>query len=178
MLKISAVIPTRGDVDMRPIVAHLKGFPEITEVLVLTGDTVFNRYRAAKMAENEIIYTQDDDCITDIRPIIDAYEPGIIVNAMTPQHAERYPRRQTLIGFGAIFDRWLIDVLKEWEDEPLFLSKCDRIFTTLNQHKTVFPKIESLPCATAKNRLYRQPGYYLEVASINARIFERTGIIA
>lgn len=176
-MQVSAVIPTRGDVDTDPIREHLQSFPEIDDIWIVQGDTVFNRYRAAQLsAVHDVIYTQDDDCITDLRPILEAYEPGIIVNAMTPDHQAKYPGRQTLVGFGAIFDRSLTGVLDGWEQDELFLRECDRVFTALNEHKTVFPRIENLPHATSENRMYREPGHFGARAAITRRIFERTGI--
>lgn len=172
------MIPTRGDVDMQPILSHLKQYPEIEDIEVIAGTTPYNRYIAAARAVNEVIYTQDDDCITDIRPLIEAYESGLIVNAMTPQHAAQYPGRQTLLGFGCIFDRWLIDCLRGWEQDALFLRESDRVFATLNPHKSVFPEIRLLPQATADNRLYRQVEHLPARYEMNQRIFERTGIVA
>lgn len=178
MLKISAVIPSRGDVDVTEIVRHLKSYPEIEEVEIICGTTPYNRYVAAARAKNDIIFTQDDDCITDIRPLIDAYEPGIIVNAMTPAHAAQYPGRQTLIGFGAIFDRALIQVLDGQERDALFFRESDRIFATVNEHKTVFPDIRILPHAMAPNRLYRQPDHIPARMAMEARILATTGVRA
>ena len=175
-MKISAVIPTRGDVPVKELEAHLRGYEEIDEVLIIKGDTPSNRYIAAALAKNEVIFTQDDDCVTDLRPIIDAYEPGVLVNAMTPEHAANYPGRQTLIGFGALFDKTLIRCLDGWERDALFLRESDRIFATVNPHKTVFPSIDILPCAHAPNRLWKQPDHVACRFQMERRIKERTGI--
>lgn len=178
-MKISAVIPTRGDVDIKPIVDHLRTCPQIDDVWVVTGDTPYNRYVAAReKAQHQTIYTQDDDCITEIAPLIAAYEQGVIVNAMTPEHAVQYTGRQTLLGFGAMFDRSMLAVLDGWERDALFFRESDRIFATLNPHKTVFPKIRILPQAFAENRLWRQLDHLSARDAINQRIFERTGIVA
>lgn len=165
---------------MARIVDRLRSFPQIADVRVVVGDSTYNRYLYGRSADEAIIYTQDDDCLTDIGPILEAYEPGIIVNAMTREHAARYRGAQTLIGFGSIFDRSLIDTVMDskWERDDLFFSKADRIFGTINQHKTVFPKIEILPHATDDNRLYRQKNHGHLVAAMNRRIFELTGIRA
>ena len=169
-IEISAVIPTRGDVDMTQILAKLGDYPEVKEVLVMVGDTPFNRYLGARKAKYEVIYTQDDDCITDLRPLINNYRPGLIVNAMTPQHAKNYPGRQTLIGFGAIFDKGLVHVLDGWEQDDLFLREADRVFASLNEHFTVFPEIDILPCASAPNRLWCQPDHIAKRIAIEERI--------
>jgi hypothetical protein len=177
---ICAVIPTRGDVPMDAIVDHLKSYPEIAEVKVVVGTTTFNRYLVAATADENIIYTQDDDCITDIRLLIKNYEPGIIVNAMTKEHAKIYRKTQTLIGFGAIFNKSLVRSVMDpkWERDELFYSKVDRIFATVNEHNTVYPKIKILPCAMADNRLYRQADHTEKVHAMNLRIRAITGIRA
>ena len=175
-----AVIPTRGDVSMDEIVQHLYSYPEVAEVKVIVGTTTFNRYLTASEAKQDIIYTQDDDCITDLRPLIRNYEPGIIVNAMTRAHARIYRRAQTLIGFGAIFDKSLVASVMDakWERDGLFYSKADRIFATVNQHNTVFPKIRILPYAEDQDRLYRQHDHGEKVQAMNLRIRAITGIRA
>lgn len=175
-MRISAVIPTRGDVPMGAIVERLQEYPEIDEVILVMGDTPYNRYEAMARAKNAVIYTQDDDCLTDLRPILDAYRPGVIVNAMTPEHAAQYRGPQTLIGFGALFDASLVACLDGWKRDALFYRESDRIFATVNQHFTVFPKIDILPHASAPNRLWKQPDHVAARVAMEARIFERTGI--
>jgi hypothetical protein len=177
---ICAVIPTRGDVEMDEIVNHLKSFPEIGAIRIIIGTSTFNRYLAAMDARQEIIFTQDDDCVTDLLPIIRNYEPGVIVNAMTPDQAKRYKGAQTLIGYGAIFDRALVESMmdEKWIHDDLFYSKADRIFTTINPHHTVFPRIRNLPHATAENRLYNEHDHGAKVIAMNQRIKEITGIKA
>jgi hypothetical protein len=172
-LKISAAIATRGDVDLSRIRKELARHMEITEVIVETSPTPYGWFVAASKAANKIVYYQDDDCVTDIRPIIDAYEPGLIVNAMTETHAKIYSGQQTLIGFGTIFDKSLLAILEDWERDAIFLRESVRVFATLVPHKTVFPEIEILPCAYADNRLYRQVQEHAEAReAINLRIAE------
>jgi len=111
--------------------------------------------------------------VTDIGPVIDAFEPGLIANAMTLEHARCYPGSQTLIGFGAIFEKRLLTVLAGWERDRVFLRESVRVFATLVPHKTVFPSIEILPCAYADNRLYRQVEEHETARTeINRRILE------
>lgn len=179
-MKISAVIPTRGDVSLGPIIDRLQEYPEIDEIIIRIGDTPFNRYRAALHAKNDVIFTQDDDCLTDIRPLIDAFDASVIVNAMTVQHAAQYPGRQTLIGFGVLFDRAMMNCLylTGFERDALFYRESDRIFATVNFHKTVFPRIHILPHAHNPNRLWKQPDHVAARMAMEQRIFEVTGIRA
>lgn len=95
---------------------------------------------------------------------------------MTEAHAANYPGRQTLIGFGAIFDRSLIKCFEGWERDPLFYRESDRIFGTVNEHKTVFPAIKILPYASADNRLWKQSDHVAARILMERRIFDRTGI--
>jgi hypothetical protein len=177
-MNISAIIPTRGDVDTDPIVAHLRQYPEIDDIHIVTSDTVFSRYRAAARASHETLYTQDDDCLTDLRPLIDAYEPGVIVNALTPQHAAYYTGAITLVGFGAIFERSMIRALDTWEKDGLFLRECDRVFTALHPHKSIVQEIRHLPQATAANRMYKERDHEINLVRIKQRICRLTGIAA
>jgi hypothetical protein len=152
--------------------------PEIDDINFIESDSVFGRFIGIwGYAQHDIIYTQDDDVLTDVGPIIDSYESGVIVNAMTPEHAAHYRGSQTLIGFGAIFDKLLLTSLYgwDWQDE-LNRRTCDRIFTALNKHKSIFPRITHMPYATADNRMYRQPQHFRDRVDITKRILERTGI--
>lgn len=172
-LKISAAIATRGDVDLGAIQKEISRHPEITELIIEKSNTPYGWYVACMNATNSIVYYQDDDCVTDIRPLIDAYEPRIIVNAMTPRHARSYPGSQTLLGFGCLFDKSLLAVLDGWERDAVFLRESIRVFATLIPHRTVFPWIHILPCAYAPNRLYRQAGEHAAARKeINRRIDE------
>lgn len=177
---VSAVIPSRGDVDTSGIVAHLRRYCEIRDVRIVVGDTPYNRYVAAADAACDVIFTQDDDCITELRPLLDAYQSGcgLIVNAMTPQHAAQYPGRQTLLGFGALFDKAMLQSLDGWERDALFYRESDRIFATINPHRSVFPEITILPWASSPNRLWMQPDHLSAKRAIGQRIFESTGIVS
>lgn len=178
---VCAVIPTRGNVDVGAIVNKLRSFPEIGEIRFPIGSTPFNRYLAMEQSAADVTYTQDDDCVTDIGPLLEAYEPGLIVNAMTPEHAEQYRGAQTLIGFGALFSRGLIHGVLDistWKRDELFYRESDRVFATINTHKTVFPSIEILPHAHDANRLWKQPDHNAARVQMNKRILQLTGIEA
>lgn len=112
--------------------------------------------------------------------MLDAWEPLFVVNAMTPEHAAQYRGRQTLIGFGALFHQANLCCFRDynWEKDSLFLRESDRIFGTVNKHKTVFPKIEILPHAHNPNRLWKQPDHLTARFAMEERIFQVTGIRA
>jgi hypothetical protein len=174
---VSAVIPTRGALDSR-ILDSLHACPEIDDIHLMVGNAVFNRYVGAAAAWHDIIYTQDDDVISVPRDLIDRYRPGVIVHAMTPDHARHYQGRVTLVGFGAIFDRQLIGVLNGWEKDALLLRECDRVFTALNQCLSIFPDITILPCASDTERLWRDTEHVRYRRAIEQRIMDKTGVVA
>jgi hypothetical protein len=177
---ITAVIPTRGDVDCGLIFDRLRKYSEIGEIRFVLGSTPFNRYANMMASSGEYFFTQDDDCLTDLQPLIDCYEPLFVTNAMTPEHAARYAGRQTLIGFGALFNRANLGCFRDypWERDALFYRESDRIFATVNRHKTVFPDIEILAHAHNDNRLWKQKDHVSAMHAMNKRILEVTGIAA
>ena len=171
-MKVSAVIPTRGDVEMGQIIANLLKYSEVAEIIIEVSDSPYGRYTGAKIARCPVILTQDDDCVPNLRPLLDAYKPGIIVNIMAPANANGYVGQETLVGYGAIFDRSLVAVLNGWTHDTTFKRECDRVFTSLNRHETLLMPTHSLPWATAPNRLYKQPEHGNSGEAIRQRIAE------
>lgn len=172
---VSAVIPTRGDVDTTEIMAALRACEQIDDITFVVGSTPANRYVSAKSAKHDWIWTQDDDCITDPRPVLEAAGEGYITNAMTPEHESNYPGRVTLVGFGAVFHLSLVSALDQWERDTLFDREADRFFTACHPHRTVYPSIRILPWATRENRMYRQPWFISSRVQGEQRIKEMLG---
>ena len=171
---VCAVIPTRGDLDLGAITAHLSGYREFSRIEVVAGETPFNRYRVASLAEEPYIYTQDDDCQTELEPLFAAFTPGsgVMVNAMTREHAREYRGRFTLIGFGALFDRKLLSVFDGYERDALFFRESDRIMGSV-PHRTVYPRIFISSDASLPNRFWRQPEHLLTRRRMEQRILAR-----
>jgi hypothetical protein len=178
-VKVSAVIVTKGDVDLGPIVNSLL----FDEIIVWDNSQreddqkVFGRYLAAKQASNEIVYTQDDDCITDAAAIVKEYEDGKVVCNMPLAKREEYATlapQVGLVGWGACFHRDLTDVLgsylKRYGKDDLFLRECDRVFTQLNALKFVDVPVRNLPSAHLSNRMGNQPGHLRDLAEITKRV--------
>jgi hypothetical protein len=141
-MNVSAIIVTRGNVDLKPI---LRALPRGWEVLVWnngeTGEpglyrrvadsllarrilgapipdlSVYGRYAAIEHAEHRVIYVQDDDAITPALEIASHYEPGRLVANMPRSRWEGYPD-SSLLGWGAIFDRNLPGLA--FERKPIF----------------------------------------------------------
>lgn len=176
---IAAVIPTRGDVDIRRLAQHLRQFREFGFLVFSPGPSSFTRYAIGRELNLSYFYTQDDDCVTDIAPLLEAYEPGDrLFNAMTAHHQANYPGRETLLGFGTICQTSLIKSTfdRPWVRDQLFFRECDRIFGSINRHASVHCPIEVLPEANAPNRYWRSPDHVSSRDQMRRRIFETTGI--
>jgi hypothetical protein len=127
---VSAVIVTRGDVDLNPIMDSLRpvGFREIVvwsnarpyyarphtepgdRILVAATDlAVYGRYAAIERCRSDFVFVQDDDCLVDAAAVLDAadglYDPTTTILANMP--ASRWPDYpdSCLVGWGAVFHR-------------------------------------------------------------------------
>ena len=82
---VTAVIVTRGDVPLDPVVDSLIFDNVIIWNNSAHDEMTYGRYLAAMTADTEIIYSQDDDIIhspENQQAIVNAYEPGCIVGCM------------------------------------------------------------------------------------------------
>lgn len=170
-MNVSAVIVTRGDVDLEPIIATI---PLAWDLVVWDNSRrenlcVYGRYAALQECEHEIVYVQDDDCVTDPSAIVAAYDAGRIVANMPPEFRRRYPD-SCLIGFGAVFDRDLparafarYSTVK-WPARmtPDFHRTCDVAFTALTERTLIDVPYWNLSHAYTAERMYRQAGHMQE----------------
>lgn len=133
-VNVSAIIVTRGDVDVEPI---LEDLPEHWEALLWDnggrlsrwgtpqGDvedievpdlSVYGRYAAIEYASHDLIYVQDDDCVvSDPRAIVSTWYdnwvglPGTehmhMICNMPPEFRHGFYEEHALVGFGAAFHR-------------------------------------------------------------------------
>jgi hypothetical protein len=133
-LDVTAILVTRGDVDMQPVIDSL---PKGWEIViwdngekrisrsdgwaeVCTDLSVYGRYAAIEDASHELIYVQDDDVIVsdpqaivakliaehenDAAGMLPRYTDHIVANVPENFRHEFY-RRHCLVGFGAAFHR-------------------------------------------------------------------------
>lgn len=167
--KISAVLlKWKRPKELDVIVKFLSTIPEIDEIIIQDNNEhnfiSYGRYIGASKAKNETIYVQDDDCIVkNIDDLIEAYNGTTVVNCLKPSHMDLYKGRDTMFGWGAIFDRVWANVLWKYRfiygaDNVLY-READRIFSYLTKvgHKTILGDIVDFPSASGENALYRQP---------------------
>jgi hypothetical protein len=179
---VCAILVTRGDVDMQPIIASL---PREYEIVVWDNSTrpydagVFGRYLAIAETYKPVVYVQDDDCIVTCHDeLLAAYAGGVVVgNAF--DDAERLARYHdtTLLGWGAIFDRdlpwrafqrYALHFPLDWE---FFTGLGAEIaFPMLSKTKTILHGVEWLredgeDVLMRDNRMWRQPDFYEATAA-------------
>jgi glycosyltransferase involved in cell wall biosynthesis len=162
---VTAVIVTRGDLDM----SWTKDLP-YGEVIVWDNSVerdakVLGRYRGAERATRDVIYFQDDDVrFHEHEALLESYEPGVLVSNMYDQWIQDCGYQDlALVGLGSICDKglWrepLSHYLLWCGREPRFELDCDFIFGTLCRWRRIDFGHEILDVASDDSRLWKQPG--------------------
>ena len=190
-MRCTAVLVTKGNVSLHEVEASFAGNPSPFDLYQCWDNSthldfnVFGRYVAATKhypweTRQELIYFQDDDCVTSPAEIVKLWEPGKIVCNMPVSlgHRANYENQlDKLIGFGSVCERSLIKETFEryWKYFPIdqvCLREADRIFTGLNSEriKLVDVPVRHLEWATAPDRLYRQPDHAMMTYQARQRV--------
>jgi glycosyltransferase involved in cell wall biosynthesis len=167
---VTAIIVTRGNVDLAPILETLP-YPEV----ILWDNSkrehnykVFGRYAAIRESSNPVIYWQDDDVIfTAHEELLNAYNPGRLVCNMDDPWIEAcgYAGLVGMQGAGSICDsdipeRIFRRYLLEHPYDHEFLTEADFVFGTLVPFDVVDLGYQARPFADDADRLYQQPGQH------------------
>lgn len=172
-VKVSAILIKYQRIDeLAKIIETLKQYPFIDEILIHDNTKqnikMYGRYYAVRRARNQMIYVQDDDCIVgNLNQIYNYFVKGKcteLVNGMKPERAPFYAGLDTLVGWGAFFNKDWIGVLDWYLDkygmDQIFLRETDRIFTSLCRavapRVTVPAVIMDFPSAMSPNALSLQ----------------------
>lgn len=159
----AAVLVTRGNVDLSPVLASLEGFGDVVvwDNSRRPERSVYGRYLALAEARHQVIYTQDDDCLVDIDDVLAAYERGLVVCNMPKGRWSEY-RSCALVGWGSVFDRRLAEEAfvaysgSGLPSDGLLLNECDRWFTAVNRRKLIDVPFRHLPHAHGADRMGRR----------------------
>lgn len=206
-MTVSVVIPTRGDVDLGVILQSHRGWEVVVydngagrvtkynngssllrwyariEADGVPDLAVYARYAAIEYASNDLILTQDDDCIVSdpqkiVRDLVDETEVAgeCVVCNMPREFRHDFYVDHALVGFGAAFyrgapqrafDRFLTPATFTGPDaEDIFDRTCDIVFTALTPRVLVDVPKENLPYADDDNRMWRQPTHQAERAAM------------
>lgn len=166
--EVAAVIVTRGDVDLGPV---LKSLP-FDKVVVWNNAKepdfkVYGRYMAISMLSRPYIYVQDDDCICPAAELAAAYEgESLLLNVPEDENS--------FVGWGAIFPRSAPFNAFGWyethfEMDEFFHLWADVVFAELTPHKRIDLGHEDLPWASSPTRMYQQPTHYIEQERMRQR---------
>lgn len=169
-MRCTAVLVTKGNVPLDEIDQTFADFYyALWDNSTHMDFSVMGRYVLASDQKTDLIYFQDDDCVTSPAEIVAQWEPGKIVCNMPVAlgHRANYENQlDKLMGFGSVCERSLIKETFEryWKHFPIdavCLREADRIFTGLNSEriKLVDVPVRHLEWATAPDRLYRQPDH-------------------
>ena len=171
---VSAVIVTRGDVDLAPVLDSLI-FDDIVvwDNSTETNQMTYGRVLAARRARNEVIYSQDDDLIHTReaqQQIVASYEPGFLVGCMWPEWSAGAKKQGIEDGYddlvfpgsGSISESWLweaciAEYLDEWPMDDFFRFWCDTFIGVISPTRQLDIRFKTLPWAKADNRMAGLP---------------------
>jgi hypothetical protein len=156
---VSAVLVTRGDVDISTILNSLP----FDDVVVWDNSQredlkCYGRFAAITECKYDHIYVQDDDVLVPVAELLRKYDgKGIHAN-------RRLDEQYRFLGLGAIFPRRFVNVFYKYlaahpKDED-FYRAADVVFTEMNPYHSVWLGYLDFPWATADNRMYKQPDHY------------------
>jgi hypothetical protein len=171
---VSAVIVTKGDVDLTPVLESLI-FDDVVvyDNSVFPDQMTFGRVLGARAARHSVIYSQDDDIMhtADAQErIIDAYQPGFMVGCMWPEWSAGAKEQGIPHGYddlifpgsGSISDEWLWgdaihQYLAEWPFDDFCRLWSDTIIGVIAPTKQLDIRFEILPCAEDETRMANLP---------------------
>lgn len=192
-MSCSAVIVTRGDVDLSPILETLP-FDDVIvwDNLKRNDEKVYGRYEAILEMPGDYVYTQDDDCVlpeSSIMALAAAAGRGHVVCNVTPAHRRSYePIGIGLVGWGAVFHReapfaafrkylamhaaptWLQVARGPWPMDDMFLRECDRVFTGLTPIRWMELPFDHMPHAGNRNKMFYDACHQSDFAEVKKRI--------
>ena len=164
---ISAVIVTRGDVDLGPVLKPI----DADEIIIVRGHGgVLERWEAAKRAKHDVIYVQDDDCVVDYAAVVTAYDPAMVTCNMLASHRSDYPDGIALVGWGSVFHRSKLKAFDGFGLDELFMREADRVFTAMNDVKLIDLGVTHLPHAYGADRMGREARHGDDLKEIRRRI--------
>lgn len=174
--KTSAILITKESSYPQEIIDSL---PKFAETYIITRcENVYQRYVSCNLAKTQYIYVQDDDCITDIRKLLEEFEkdPYHLTCAMKKHHLDYYKDSKIcLVGWGAIFPASLLSNMnvyfRKYPLDEIASNEADRIFTYMNYpQKRLLIHIKDLPFYNDGNRMSNRTNHFEELKKIEERL--------
>jgi hypothetical protein len=171
---VSAVLVTRGNVDLTPVLDSL-----IFDDVVVWDNSVedrdqmtYGRALAVARANNDVIWSQDDDIIhtpENQLAIIENYEPGVLVGCMWDEWSEGAKTQGIAQGYddlvfagsGSVYDRTvpgeaILRYLDRYPLDDFFRLWCDTLIGVIAPNRQLDIRFECLPTATDDYRMCNQ----------------------
>lgn len=150
--EVSAVLVTRGNVDMTAILYSIAA-AGITDVVIWDNAkrdrdlSCYGRYEAIKEARNPVIFHQDDDLTVPIAALLAEYDPVADRDAIVCNN--RAEEEWLLTAMGALFHRDLGDCFSRYIElygfDADFCRVSDVIFAYQHPYRRVVLGYEDLP---------------------------------
>jgi len=169
--RVTACIPTRGNVDLREILDTLIFKNVIVKDNSQGWTGTYGRYMAIGEATTDVVYTQDDDVIVPAetqQAMCDMYADGEMLSNMEPGWHKSEYGELAWFGWGALirrdlpeqaFDRWR-SAGYSTDTREFRLFGCDVVCSILTPHRRVALAYEHLPHAFGEDRLYKQGQFW------------------
>lgn len=167
--KVSAVLVTKGDVDLSRILESVYA-AGITDMVVWDNSerenlSCYGRYEGIDEAKHDWIYHQDDDLVAPVADILACVDPKrdrwTIVANNRPD--EGWP----LTAMGVVFHRSLAECFDEYHQEwgaadfDDFCRVSDVVFAYMNAYRRIWVGYADLPWQTAPDRMHLQRDHYI-----------------
>jgi hypothetical protein len=170
-VNVSAIIVTRGDVDLSPCLSSI----DADEVIIRRGHGgVWERWEAAISAKHDVVYVQDDDCVVDFAGVIAAYDERDVACNMLASHRSDYLDGIALVGWGCVFHKDMLNAfghyLMRFPEDEIFRREADRVFTGLNPVKLIDLGVHHLRQAFGADRMGREARHGDDLKEIRRRI--------
>lgn len=138
---------------------------------------VYGRYLAAKMASNDLIYTQDDDWApADIEFLLKEHKQGEVTAVVPSTHIDNLDRNK-FVGWGSLFNKSCLDVfqgyLGKYPEDLLLYREADLLFTNCNSYTSHLANPRSLVNEDHRS-LHWQPNHYQYHQDMLSRVKELT----
>lgn len=164
---VSAVIVTRGDVNLDPILDTLPFEAFVWDNSQRENLQCYGRFAALEQIRTPHVYVQDDDLTIDPLALLSHYDgTGILANVPTEEEWD-------FIGGGAFFPRVLPNFrpyLDLYGFDSDFCRVCDVVFAYGHPYRRTWVGYrEILPWHDAENRMYKQGDHYLVRERARAR---------
>lgn len=175
---VTAVIVTKGNVDLAPVLASVADFQEIivwnNAANSLGRDLkTYGRVMAARRSMTEWVWSQDDDIVHTPeahREILAAARDFTLTGCMWPEWSQGARDQGIEDGYddlvfpgsGSIsqVDLWddcIAEYLAEFEEDDFFHLWCDTIIGVIAPTQQLDIRFEALPCADDPDRMANMP---------------------